>query len=78
MKLNTNAIHNILNIIGLVVAILAVQDWTTFGFSIALAGQITAYFLLFDKIIKLSINVFRDGIEGLFSRQPPVVLLPTP
>jgi len=70
--MNTNAIHNILNFIGLIVGALIAYDWTTLGLSPGTAATVAGAVLLADKVIKLAINVTRDGIGGLFAQQPPV------
>jgi hypothetical protein len=70
---NTNMIHNILNLIGLIIGALITFDWTTLGFSAEHAAIFAGAVLMADKIIKLAMNVLRDGVVGLFLRQPPVV-----
>lgn len=70
--MNTNLIHNILNVLGVVVASLIAFDWTTFGFDPAVAAQIAGGVLLLQNVIKLGINVTRDGLGGLVKDQPPV------
>ncbi len=71
--MNTNALHNILNILGLIVGSLIAFDWASLGLAPETAAMIASGFLLADKIIKLGINVLRDGMGGLFKPQPPVV-----
>ena len=70
--MNANAFHNILNLIGLIVASLVLYDWTQLGLSAETAATVTAGLLLADKIIKFAMNIFRDGITGLWKVQPPV------
>jgi hypothetical protein len=70
--MNTNAIHNILNLIGLVVGSLVTFDWAGLGMSAEGAAMLAGWVLFGDKIIKLAINIFRDGLGGLFKPQPPV------
>jgi hypothetical protein len=36
------------------------------------AAMLAGWVLFGDKIIKLAINIFRDGLGGLFKPQPPV------
>jgi len=72
MTLNTNLIHNILNFLGLFVGAFIAYDWSMLGFSAETAVFITAWFLIFDKLIKLGINIVRDGLFGLMKNQPPV------
>lgn len=71
--MNTNAIHNILNLLGLIVGALVTFDWAGLGLPPETAALIAGGVLLADKIIKLGINITRDGITGLFKPQPPVV-----
>ena len=70
--MNTNAIHNVLNLIGLVIGALITFDWASLGLSAEMAALIAGGVLLADKIIKLAINIVRDGFGGLFKVQPPV------
>jgi hypothetical protein len=70
--MNANAIHNILNLLGLVVGSLIAFDWAGLGFSAETAAMIASGFILFDKVIKIGINLMRDGVGGLFKVQPPV------
>lgn len=71
--MNTNAIHNLLNLIGLIIGGLVAFDWTQFGVSTETALTITGAVLLADKVIKFAMNISRDGVGGLFKPQPPVV-----
>jgi hypothetical protein len=71
--MNTNAFHNILNLIGLIVGSLITFDWAGLGLSPAVAATIAGGVLLADKVIKLAMNITRDGIGGLFKVQPPVL-----
>jgi hypothetical protein len=70
--MNVNMIHNILNFFGLIVGSLLVFDWTGLGLSPEQGVLIGGYVLLADKIIKISMNLIRDGITGLWKVQPPV------
>ncbi len=70
--MNTNAFHNLLNLIGLLVGAMITFDWTSLGLSAETAAYVAGGFLLADKIIKFAINIFRDGIDGLIKPQPPV------
>lgn len=69
--MNTNAIHNILNLVGLIIGALLAYDWQAV-FSPEVAATVAAWLLFGDKAIKLAMNIFRDGIGGLFKIQPPV------
>jgi len=70
--MNTNAIHNILNLIGLVIGALVTFDWAGLGLSPESAALLAGWVLVADKVIKLAMNIVRDGIGGLFKAQPPV------
>jgi len=71
--MNTNAVHNILNLLGLIVGTLVTFDWAGIGMTPEAAALLAGWVLMCDKIIKLAMNVTRDGIGGLFKKQPPVV-----
>lgn len=68
MNVNTNLIHNILNIAMIVVAGLASFDFVGLGLDPILAGKIVAGL----GTAKMIINVIRDGFAGLMKQQPPV------
>lgn len=70
--MNANMFHNILNLVGLVVGSLVTFDWAGIGMSAPVAASVAGGFILADKIIKLGMNITRDGIGGLFTVQPPV------
>ena len=70
--MNTNLIHNFLNVLGLVVAALIGFNWAGLGLSAELVATIMTWLMFSDKIIKLGINIFRDGFSGLIKNQPPV------
>ena len=70
--MNANAFHNILNFLGLLVGSLIAFDWASLGLSPEISATIASGFLLADKIIKIAVNVARDGLGGLFKVQPPV------
>ena len=70
--MNANAIHNILNLLGLIVGSLIAFDWASLGLAPETAAMIASGFLLADKVIKLGMNILRDGVGGLFKVQPPV------
>jgi len=71
--MNTNALHNILNLIGLIVGSLITFDWAGLGLAPEVAAMVAGGVLLADKVIKLAINVTRDGVGGLFAQPPPVL-----
>jgi hypothetical protein len=66
--MNTNLIHNILNIAMVVVAGLAGFDFAGLGMDPGLAAKIVAGL----GTLKVIINVLRDGLAGLVKNQPPV------
>lgn len=70
--MNTNLIHNVLNLIGLIVGALITFDWAQLGLAPETAAFIAGGVLLADKIIKFAMNIFRDGFTGLWKMQPPV------
>lgn len=70
--MNANAFHNILNYVMALVAVLALQDWTTFGVSEDLALKLVAGFTLASTVLKTVVNITRDGLSGQFKEQPPV------
>lgn len=72
MSINTNLIHNILNIISLIVGVLVTVDWTTMGLDPSRAAAVAGGVLIAQNVIKLVINITRDGLAGLAKNQPPV------
>lgn len=66
--MNTNLIHNVLNIAMIVVAGLAGFDFVGLGIDPALAAKIVTGL----GTLKMIINVIRDGFAGLVKEQPPV------
>lgn len=70
--MNANRFHNILNFIGLIFGALLVADWQSLGFPPEVAVVIAGWVLTGDKIIKLVMNLSRDGFAGLWKVQPPV------
>lgn len=66
--MNSNAFHNILNVLIAVIAALTAFDWTV----VVSQGQ-AATILSVLATVKILVNVFRDGIKGLTKPQPPVV-----
>lgn len=65
--LNTNAVHNALNIAIAVVAALMAFDWNVL-MEPATAAKVIAGL----ASAKLMINAVRDGLSGLVKPQPPV------
>lgn len=70
--MNANAFHAILNYALAIVGILALQDWTQFGISDDAALKLVAGFTLAGSILKVVVNIARDGFSGQFKVQPPV------
>lgn len=70
--MNFNLIHNVLNVLGLIVGSLIAFDWASLGLAPETAAWLAAMFILADKVIKLAMNIFRDGLSGLWKVQPPV------
>lgn len=70
--MNTNLIHNVLNILGLLFGLWATVDLSMLGISNELAIVLAGWFLLISNSIKLVINALRDGVTGLVKSQPPV------
>ena len=70
--MNTNFFHNILNFVGLIIGTILFYDWTALGISPETAASLSAGLLIADKVIKLAINITRDGFSGLVKPQPPV------
>lgn len=66
--MNTNLIHNVINVIIAVIAALSVpevQQLIPPEYSVMIIGVLST--------AKLVINVIRDGLAGLVKKQPPVV-----
>lgn len=64
---NTNTLHNIINVLMVLVPALEQFDWTPF-FDDQTALKIVGMLGLF----KIIVNVWRDGPAGLVKTQPPV------
>lgn len=65
--MNTNLIHNAINILIALLAALELFDWTSF-FPPEKAMMVVGALAL----LKIVINVIRDGVTGLAKDQPPV------
>jgi hypothetical protein len=70
---NTNLIHNILNIAIIVVGGLAAFDWMALGSALDLDPATAAKIVTGLGTVKMVMNVLRDGLAGLVKTQPPVV-----
>ncbi len=65
--MNSNLLHNLLNLAIAIIAALAAFDWT------AILGAQTAGMVVSGlAFVKLAINFFRDGPAGMAKPQPPV------
>ena len=76
--MNTNLVHNILNVAALVVGLASLIGCTTtavgFDCSASLLGpQWGGYAALAFGGIKILMNILRDGLGGLVKTQPPVI-----
>lgn len=65
--MNSNILHNLLNLAIVIVGALAAFDWT--GLFSASTAALLVTILGGAKIV---INVVRDGLAGLVKEQPPV------
>lgn len=70
--MNSNAMHNLLNVAQVILGSLLTFDWTSIGASTGTAGKIAGGLVLASSVIKLGINVARDGLGGLIASQPSV------
>ncbi|UWU23221.1 MULTISPECIES: hypothetical protein [unclassified Rhizobium] len=80
--LNTNALHNVLNILitlsALLVAILLATGCTQLGDGTLecsrsfIGPSYTAYAIAGLGALKIVVNITRDGLSGLIKPQPPV------
>jgi hypothetical protein len=65
--MNTNALHNLLNLALAVIAGVETFDWTSI---LSPSTAVTAAGLI--GLTKLVINIYRDGLTGLIKARPPV------
>lgn len=65
---NANAVHNVINVMLLLIPVLVGFDWTAFGIDAERALLITGAL----SLLKLIINALRDGVAGMVKEQPPV------
>ncbi|WP_421591285.1 hypothetical protein [Shinella sp. M27] len=64
---NTNLLHNFLNVALVVIPALETFDWTPF-----MSDQTALKVVGVLGLLKIAVNVLRDGPTGLASPQPPV------
>lgn len=69
---NTNLVHNLINLFGLILGTLLTVDWTGFGLSPAEAAKVAASVLVLSNVVKMTMNFTRDGAAGILKPQPPV------
>lgn len=65
--MNTNMLHNVINILIIVISAMGAMDWTEFVDPETAAGIVGAL-----SALKLVMNMLRDGFTGLVKVQPPV------
>lgn len=65
--MNTNLLHNIINLALVVVSAVATFDW-----SALVSPEIAVKIVGVLGLLKLTMNGFRDGLTGLVKNQPPV------
>lgn len=70
--LNSNTLHNLISLILLIVGALGTFDWTSLGATPETAVHIVSALALVTSVLKLLVNVSRDGVTGLIKPQPPV------
>lgn len=70
--MNANAFHNILNFVFLIVGVLATFDWSVFGFDAVTTAKVIGGLMLLQNVLKIAVNLYRDGPTGLMKEQPPV------
>jgi uncharacterized membrane protein len=69
---NANAFHNLLNVLMLLFGALVTFDWTMLGVDARTALFITGIIIITEKVLKIVVNIARDGFTGLAKVQPPV------
>lgn len=70
--MNANAFHNLLNVLMLLFGTLVTFDWTMFGLEAKTALFVTGIVIITEKVLKITVNIMRDGITNLAKTQPPV------
>lgn len=70
--MNTNLLHNCINVLGLLTGLWATADLSALGLSSAAAAAVAGWFLLISNSLKLGLNAWRDGLTGMVKPQPPV------
>lgn len=70
--INTNSIHNLLNFFGVTFGVLVMVDYSIFGLSGAETAKLVGSLMLGQNLIKVWMNLARDGVAGLVAPQPPV------
>lgn len=79
MWFNTNTIHNVLNVLmGILVAALIASGCTQDATGALecskswISPALTVWLIGASVVLKIAINIFRDGLNGLTKPQPPV------
>jgi len=70
--LNSNTFHNLCSLLLLIVGVLGQYDWTALGATPAIALKIVSGLALLTSILKLGVNMQRDGLAGMVKPQPAV------
>jgi len=70
--MNSNLFHNLLNLLGLLIGVLATYNWASLGLSASTTAEIVSFVLVAQNVVKLAVNISRDGVAGLAKPQPPV------
>ena len=70
--MNANAFHNLLNVLMLLFGSLITFDFTMFGLDPKTALFVTGIVIITEKVLKIAVNIVRDGFAGLVKVQPPV------
>lgn len=70
--MNSNLFHNLTTLILLVLGAVATFDWTLLGAAPDIALKITGGIVMVSSVLKVIVNVSRDGVTGLVKKQPPV------
>ncbi|TAM98235.1 MAG: hypothetical protein EPN45_17990 [Rhizobiaceae bacterium] len=70
--LNSNTFHNVCSFLLLIFGALGSYDWTSLGASPETALHIVSGIALVTSIVKLAVNMQRDGLAGMVKPQPSV------
>jgi len=70
--MNSNLFHNLMSLVLTILGALMTFDWTSLGATPEMALKIAGYVVMAVNILKVVVNVNRDGVTGLVKQQPPV------